>query len=533
VEDFMSQLTYELDYSRRQMPEAVAQGLEWYEPKARSRYQWCLLLLPVCCGLLGFFVDSPAMTDLGFFFLTILCAAFLISELINFGERFGVGGIVLFGGVLIWFCYDYMTRWFLLWTKSWDLPIDRSTVARSAMCHMIYVCAMTFGLQMTSGKWFNRLLLKLPDLPDPRDYFWIVVLTQVIGFAPFFIWTSEPFYLAIYHQFFAGRTGGGAAWTVGRTGNVNYNYGAYVAQILQIGGAGAILATFCIALIRQSTVRNVLCFFFWVMWLTMGFGSGTRGEIVYYVLPLVVFLFLRFHGNVGSVMKHTAIKAYGAVVALIFFAIVAVQVQIHYRNFGFGDINLSDVDVVHLEGNTMFSEGLMGFSYIPARHDFFYSTFPGETLILPIPNFLFWAAIAPMPRAFWTNKPIDPSWRWYNDVFSGGSGDAGGKIEGTTIAQGIVGYWYFRFGVIGVIEGGLFMGWLMGRAERSMLNHAGKPIVVFAAMGILIWIFRAFRDIGLQDLTQVLVGLAGVCLCILAIRPFVGSAAPGEQVHQA
>jgi hypothetical protein len=523
----MSQLAYEVDYSRSQAAMAAPvdpRDLDWFEPKARSRYQGWLLLLPVLFGTMGFFIGAPALTDLAFLTLTILCAVFLASELYDFGERFGVGGLVLFGGVLIWFCYDYMTRWFLRWTGRWDMPIDQETVARSAMCHMIYVCAMTFGIHITHGKWFNRLLLKLPDLADPRDYFWIVILMQVIGFAPFFIFTAEPWYMAIYHQFFAGRTAGGAMWTVGRTGNVNYSWGGYVAQILQIGGAGAVLATFCMVLIRQSAVRNIICVIVWLIWLTMGFGSGTRGEIVYYVLPIVMFVFLRFHVEAGHLIKRNAVWAYSATLVIIALAVALVQVQISYRDRGFSNVDLGAVDYVHLEGNSMFSEGLTGFTLIPARHDFFYNRYPGEAVILPIPNFLFWAAVAPMPRALWTSKPIDPSWRWYNDVYGGGSGDAGGKIEGTTIAQGIVGYWYFRFGVIGVIEGGLFIGWLIGRAERSMLNHAGKPITVFAGMGILIWIFRAYRDIGLQDLTQILVGLFGCCLCILCIRPFLGKA---------
>src|SRR5208282_1100028 len=105
--------------------------------------------------------------------------------------------------------------------------------------------------------------------------------------------------------------------------------------------------------------------------------------------------------------------------------------------------------------NAMFSEGLLGFMYIPDQQNYFYNDFPGEMVIAPIPHFILWAAIAPMPRAIWTSKPIDPSWKWYNAISTGRSTLGGGAAEGTTISEGIVGYWYFRFGLPGVIEGGI------------------------------------------------------------------------------
>jgi hypothetical protein len=171
----------------------------------------------------------------------------------------------------------------------------------------------------------------------------------------------------------------------------------------------------------------------------------------------------------------------------------------------------------------MFSSGLLGFNYIPDRQNYFDNNFPGEMVILPIPHFLFWAAVAPMPRAIWTSKPVDPSWTWYNAISTGRSTLGGGTTEGTTISEGIVGYWFFRFGVAGVIEGGIFMGWLMGIFERALYNNNGRPMAFLAALALLTWIFRAYRDADLQDLADTGVFLAGLAICVLIVRPFFGS----------
>ena len=250
--------------------------------------------------------------------------------------------------------------------------------------------------------------------------------------------------------------------------------------MLQIGEGGAVLASFCMVFLNQSTFRNVLCATIWVLWLALGFGTGTRGEMIALILPIVCFFFVRYHVRAQELFKRYIMREYIVVLSFLIVATVLIQIQIRYRDVGFSNISLSDISF-KVEGNEMFSTGLIGFYYIPDHHDFFYDRFPGQEVIMPIPNFLFWAAVAPMPRALWTSKPIDPFWAWYNAVFTGRTTVGGGQTEGTTIAEGIVGYWYFRCGIPGVIEGGLFMGWLLGLLERTIYNNNGRPFSFLAA----------------------------------------------------
>src|SRR5690348_14148633 len=73
--------------------------------KARPRFIPALYVAPaLLAGLSWMMGGKPFMTDLAFLLLACLCGFFAVMELINFPRRFGVGGLVLFGGSLFWFC---------------------------------------------------------------------------------------------------------------------------------------------------------------------------------------------------------------------------------------------------------------------------------------------------------------------------------------------------------------------------------------------------------------------------------------------
>jgi hypothetical protein len=518
----MSELTYTWDQAPVGEPVAPA-GMPWAEAPQRSIWQPILLCLPLIFAAGGYLVVAPPLVDLAFVLLTAFCVIFLFGELSRFAERYGVGGLVLYGGVLIWFCYDYFNVWFLAWARHWNLPFRQEVVAKSAMYHMIYILCMSIGMRIRGGRWLSQLITKLPELPNPSNYFTVVILTQIIGLLPYSIFTREPFYLSIYHQMTGGRGGIGTQWTVGRTGNLNYNFGGYVAEILQVGNGGAILASFCIVFLRQNIIKNVICALIWVLWVGLNFGTGTRGQVSTVLMPMICFIFIRYHVQAQELLHRYSIRAYVFVGIFLLASVTIFQIQARFRSRGFADINFSEVSLTKLEGNEMFSTGLVGFTLIPSYHDYFYDNFPGETVIAPIPHFLLWAAIAPMPRAIWTAKPVEQEWVWYSSLVSGRSTLGGGTAEGTTISSGIVGYWFFRFGPAGVIEGGLFMGWLLGVFERTLYNNGGRPLTFLASLALFTWMFRTFRDADLQDLADTGVVLGGLSICVLLVRPFLAS----------
>ena len=172
----------------------------------------------------------------------------------------------------------------------------------------------------------------------------------------------------------------------------------------------------------------------------------------------------------------------------------------------------------------MFSEGLLGYKLIPEAEKHFYDTMPGMTLIRPMPQTIYWFMVGPIPRAFWTTKPIDPVWEWYNFAFTGGRHSTGG----TTISQGLVGYWYFRYGIPGIIQGGILLGWLMLIAERALQTSAGKPMRVLFSLAFLTWLFRVFRGFNFNDLYPLIIG--GILLFVVIKLLNVSTAKPAANI---
>src|ERR1700728_3062184 len=76
-------------------------------PLPRSRLLPVPFLIPTLICLVSWLAGGiPLLTDLGFGSLTLICIVYLIVEIVKFPRRFGIGGILLFGGVLVWFCDD-------------------------------------------------------------------------------------------------------------------------------------------------------------------------------------------------------------------------------------------------------------------------------------------------------------------------------------------------------------------------------------------------------------------------------------------
>jgi hypothetical protein len=486
------------------------------EPAQRSIMQPILLLIPILSSGVSFLAGGlPVLTDFSWVMLALLCAIFLMGELYRFPERLGIGGIVLYGGVLVWFCYDYMTNWFMAWYPNWTADMPAEVIAKSTAAHMLFIFFMSLGLRLRIGRWLPRLVASLPEPSKSDIFFYMVLFTQVAGLIiPYSVFTSEPLYLSIYHAMISDRGQIGPAFTVGRTGNANYSWGAYVAQLIQFGEVGGLLAAYCLIFLRQGIFQKIVCFIIWVIWLLIGLGTGARGEVVFMMMPVVCFLFIRFNVSANQYVKRFNFVAYVMAIVTVLIAVCLVQIAYRFRGQGLEDVDLSTVSYTQLEGNHMFSEGLVGFALIPERHRYFYDAFPGETIVMPIPQFIYYLVVHPIPRALWWNKPIDPATSWYNDVAMGGSGENGGKVEGVTISQGLAGCWFFRFGVAGLIEGGLFFGWLLGCTERTLLNSHGKTLPILAALCTATWLFRCFRDVRFFDFYQFALGLLAMTLII-------------------
>jgi oligosaccharide repeat unit polymerase len=486
----------ETDY----LPRSPFMPLPFLAPVAIAGFSW------ISGGL-------PVMTDVAFLLLTLLCVVNLVLELHHFSRRFGTGGLVLFGGVLIWFCYDYFKHWFGAEFSNiqWVGP---DIIAKAAFFHCLLVQCMTVGLLLPWGRVVEKLFYKIRE-PAPEAYFTVILVMLAIGFSPYFVpgWTRESLPSVLYKLVtFQGSYS--IAWNVGRSGNLNTNWGGYVAEILNVGGVGALLGMTYAILVSKSWGQRIFLCLVYLHFLASAFYSGRRGQIIYFALPPLVLLFLKYHAQVAEVGRRYSKRAYILAAAIGFAVLLTVQTQITFRARGLSEVDLDQVSITDVEGNNMFSEGLLGYARVPDETGgFFGDYFPGSRLIMPVPELVFWAAIHPIPRAAWPGKPYDRMWEWYNTL------TAGTGTSGTTVSKGLVGWWYFRFGMMGVIQGGLVFGLIMRVAERALQNAQGRVIVIMLSLGITTWLLRCYRDVGFLELYTLLVGVAGLWL----VARFFGS----------
>lgn len=478
-----------------------------------------------CCSrqLAGGLGGLAWLTDIAFCTLTAVCVIYLILELYYFPKRFGIAGIILYGGVVIWFSHDYFSHWIGHGFGNANDVFEPIIIAKATFCHCLFILFMNIGLYIP---FFRRMVKIVHAVPEPNAsvfYLWMLIGLFVMGMIPYMFFTQDSFLVSVWNDMWAMRTGGGARWTVGRTGNINYNYGAYVSVLVQMGQIGGQLAVFYALLIARNPLSKIIAWSIWAFWMAMAFGSGTRGQVLFMGLPAIALLYLKYQSIAAFWMQKFSARAYIYAALFCLLTLFLVQFQGYYRNVGFESDNVNNVDIFKLKGNTMFSEGLLGYVIIPDQLDFFYNTVPGEAIIRPIPQTLYWFSVGPVPRALWNSKPIDPAWQWYNYEYTG----VDATVRGTTIAQGLVGYWYFRYGISGIIQGGLLLGWLMLVSEKALQRSAGSPMHLMFSLALGTWIFRSFRDMNFNDLYPIIIG--GVMLYI--IITFINMATASPQVQ--
>jgi hypothetical protein len=479
------------------------------------------------CGVSYFQGGIPAITDLGMELLTVLCCVFLLNELLRFPKRFGIGGLLLFGGVLVWICHDYCQTW--LGVNFQDNTFPTWVVAKTAFWDCVYVEALTIGLQIRWGVWLEKLLVRAPEPTSPDLYFRIILLVFGFGIIPYFVFTND-FGLYAMLKACLGSTLhlGQMGWNITRTGNLNYSWSAYVAQWLQVGEVAGILAAAYAIFLAPNAFRKIVCWLIWLFYLGCAYESGRRGWVGYVLIPVIAFLFIRQQVRMAELAQRFSLRAYVVCGTLLFLYLVACQIQGAYRNQGLSTVTLNSVLNLKLtgpSGNSMFSGSLAGFQIIGEEREPFYSKFPGEGLIRLIPDQAADFFIQAIPRALWHDKPIDEVWAWYNTVTAPDIHDTSGT-EGTTVSHGPAGHWYFPYGPAGVIEGGIFIGWLMGICERALRRIEGRLMSLLVCLGFATWLFLCYRDYVYLLLYPLLIGIVAFVVVVKVANVFSGRPSP-------
>ena len=498
------------------MTAAPSEPVQLYNFRKRYKPLTLLFLIPiVICALSWARGGDAVFTDAGFVALTIICALLLGVELLQFSGRFGIGGMILFGGTIIWFCQDYMQN--VLGQESsfrgFRHVLDHYSVAKAATWYSVFLFMAALGLLIPHGRRSDQLFNLIPTPQNNAFYFYLLLIFFVLGISPFFLFTDQPWYEAVWLEMISGDSGG-AEWTTGRTGSQNVAWGGYVAELIRLGRTGGVYAIFYAVLIARNWLLRIPALLIWAFWVALAFGSGTRGQVVYIMFPAILLYFLKYHAYAAAILKKVSIRAYILAAILLAISLVMVHFQGHYRRSGFLNIEMSNLKhIKKLKGNEMFSSSLDGFRIVPEYVKPLYGERILESILRPLPEKAFWMIIAPIPRALWRDKPLDRAWLWYNKVYKGYES----RGKGTTIAPGIVGEWYFRYGMSGVIQGGLLFGWLCGLCEHLLRCSRGRPLQILFSLALATWLLRSFRMLDPNTLIPIGIGFLVITIVLYGL----------------
>jgi hypothetical protein len=244
-------------------------------------------------------------------------------------------------------------------------------------------------------------------------------------------------------------------------------WGAFIDQMPYFGYVLPSLTALLIAkqgLFRLSTVFSIGCSIVMLLFLSQGGGRRLIGVTV--GAALLVWI----QANPGLRIKNIVIISVSAV-GLAW----ASQFMLNMRAIGIEAFRErgSDYDYLHVDDN--FLRLAQVIEIVPKEQPFVGS---GQVV---------YAAVRPIPRVFWPNKPIDSGFDLSNAV----------GMKGVSLSMSIIGEWYLGWGWPAIIIGG----WIHGRLAKAAntLRDAGQissnPIVYGLAVMVLIAGMRSMLDL--------------------------------------
>jgi len=509
----------------------VADQFHDVRPLPRSKILYLFLLVPcMWAGVSWLAGGVPFLTDLSFSTLLVMCLILIATEVIAFSRRFGLGGLVLFGGVMVWYVHDYFSNWFNIDVHVMYKAFSDAVVAKAAFATTVFIFFAAMGLLLPPWRKLTNLSLKIPEPADKSIYVIVIIATFFVGLIPYIFFSRESVLVTIWKAMTNMYGGNAPEFTTGRTGNYNYSWGGYLAQVEQIGSTGGVLAAFYVLMLPGKGLSKWIATLIWTFWAALAFGTGSRGTFLFSVLPVAALLFLRYTMIAAERLRKISPRAIIYSALFLFFTLFVIQIQGTFRGVGLQGVDVHKVSIFKSQGNDMFSEGLIGYKYFGSTFALAKDSFPGATYILPIPDIVYRFAIGWIPRVLWHNKPgIDEASQWFNRMVSGGTAANtrvnSGTVIGGTVTPSIACIAYYRYGFPGVIQTGLVFGWLCKLGEEILWLNKRRPLSVMFALGWAAWLFRCFRDLTPQDLYPLLIGIGFIALAIKFMQVFYGGQA--------
>jgi oligosaccharide repeat unit polymerase len=255
-----------------------------------------------------------------------------------------------------------------------------------------------------------------------------------------------------------------APWSRGQLGG----WGSFIDQMPYFGYVLPSLTALLIAkqgLFKPTTFISIACSIIMLLFLAQGGGRRLIG------VTCGAALLVWIQAHPGLRVKNIIIIVVGAI-ALAW----ASQFMLNTRAGGieaFQERGASDYDYLHIDDN--FLRLAQVIDIIPREHAFVGS---GQ---------VYYAAVRPIPRVFWPDKPVDSGFDLARAV----------GMKGVSLSSSIIAEWYMGWGWIAVAIGG----WLHGRLAkaantlREQGKASGNPIVYALAVMVLVAGMRSMLDL--------------------------------------
>tara|TARA_Y200000002_G_C22681945_1_gene664459 strand:- start:1689 stop:3098 length:1410 start_codon:yes stop_codon:yes gene_type:complete len=199
-----------------------------------------------------------------------------------------------------------------------------------------------------------------------------------------------------------------------------------------------------------------ICIILFILYASLGGRSGV----------ILVFITLMILWHVKSkkrfpIFRFTIFSLLGLFILLY---------QINYRDDGFVD---DEMNMSALTGYELNRELAFIVSHYGENEDFISTQNIISSSIFPLIDTFILFVTNPIPRAVWSNKPIDESFAPYNTLRTGLTG-----FEGTSnITPTIPGRYYMKYGVIGVMQAGILIGILWFWANIYILKYSSSGLL--------------------------------------------------------
>lgn len=219
----------------------------------------------------------------------------------------------------------------------------------------------------------------------------------------------------------------------------------------------------------------IMGLFLFVLYILLGGRSG----VIFVLLTIVLFQMVRFSTRIK--ISH-----------LIFYVLLSVAILSLQTNFrDKGEIEMTSLEHSPLRGYALNREIAFIVDNYGDRIPFIHGTDIIPRILLPLPETFAIFIVNPIPRKYWTSKPVDPSFGPYNELRTGHTGFG----ASSNITPTIPGRYYINYGLPGVIQIGLIFGLLWRLFDRMMTGRqyiTSNRILVAAMLNAIMFI--SLRD---------------------------------------